>query len=38
MYRKEGTRVPSLKTKEMENINRGPTFKDFVTILTEGSM
>ncbi len=25
-------------TREMENISRGPTFGDFVTILTEGSM
>jgi hypothetical protein len=24
--------------REMENISRGPTFGDFVTILTEGSM
>jgi hypothetical protein len=25
-------------TREMENISRGPTFGDFVTIRTEGSM
>jgi hypothetical protein len=25
-------------TREMENINRGPIFGDFVTILTKGSM
>jgi hypothetical protein len=25
-------------SREMENISRGPTFGDFVTILTEGSI
>ena len=27
-----------VRAREMENINRGPTFRNFVTILTEGSM
>jgi hypothetical protein len=27
-----------LEVREMENISRGPTFGDFVTIRTEGSM
>jgi hypothetical protein len=26
------------KIREMENIRRGPTFGDFATIVTEGSM
>ena len=27
-----------MKTREMENTSRGPTFGDFVPILTEGPM
>ncbi len=27
-----------VETREMENISRGPIFRDFVTILTERSM
>ncbi len=29
---------PSHLPREMENISRGPTFGDFVTVPTEGSM
>jgi hypothetical protein len=35
-----GTVLPQTwaKTREMENISRGPTFGDFVTVRTEASM
>ncbi len=34
----EGLRVCLVQGREMENISRGPTFGDFVTIRTEASM
>ncbi len=38
MYAAFGSTQFLFLPREMENISRGPTFKDFVTIRTEASM
>jgi hypothetical protein len=37
-YRTVHEQLVNRRDEEFKNISRGPTFRDFVTILTEGSM